>query len=111
MDAYANTSGKQVGEPNSVQNPTGYTPTAMRTHLVEPLQETGLQVQIEAEWKTDVSQPSFAHEIPEDAAKLGWYGKMIHGLGSCFGGCGSVPGRVCCPNPYHRGKTGQRTSL
>jgi len=46
MDAYANTSGKQVGGPNSVQNPAGYTPTAMTTHLVEPLQETEHQVQI-----------------------------------------------------------------
>ena len=56
-----------------------------------------------AEWKTDFPKPSFAHVIPDDSAKLGWYGKMIHGLGSCFGGCGSVPGCVCCPNPYHRG--------
>ena len=48
-------------------------------------------------------QPSYAHVMPEEPGNLGWYGKMIHGLGTIFGGCGSIPFCFCCPNPYHRG--------
>jgi len=48
-------------------------------------------------------QPSFSHQMPEDPANMGWYGKMINALGGCFGTLGSIPCCICCPNPYKQG--------
>lgn len=65
-------------------------------------------VTVEPPKVTDL-QPSFAHELPEDPANLGWYGKMIDQLGTCCGTFGSIPCCICCPNPYkqvYEGQTG-----
>jgi len=54
-------------------------------------------------------QPSFAHVMPEDPANMGWYGRMINGLGDICGTLGSIPCCICCPNPYkqvYEGQTG-----
>ena len=52
-------------------------------------------------------QKSFAHIMPEDERNVGWYGKMIDQVGTCFGTLGSIPCCVCCPNPYKQVREGQ----
>lgn len=53
--------------------------------MVEPIKKSDLQ-------------PSYAHEmqVPDN----GWYGSMINAIGSFAGGLGSIPGCLCCPNPF-----------
>jgi hypothetical protein len=56
-------------------------------------------------------QPSYASQFPtdynDDPASRGWYGNMINVIGSAMGTLGSVPGCICCPNPYKRIEQGQ----
>ena len=41
-------------------------------------------------------QPSYAQDLGTGEVTHGFYGSMMHGLGSCVGFCGAIP---CCPFP------------
>lgn len=52
-------------------------------------------------------QPSYASTMaayPDDNAVHGWYESMVNTFGGCLGTLGSIPGCICCPNPYKRDK-------
>jgi regulator of protease activity HflC (stomatin/prohibitin superfamily) len=65
--------------------------------------------------KAEDLQKSYASIVGDDADRpQGWYGSMIHVLGSIIGTMGAVPCCVCCPNPFknvHQGNVGLITKF
>lgn len=49
--------------------------------------------------KRSEMQPSYAQTLEIEDVQ-GFYGSMINCLGAFAGNLGSVPGCLCCPNPY-----------
>lgn len=56
--------------------------------------------------RTSDMQPSYAQDMGVGAIEYDWYGSMINCMGSFFGGLGSVPICICCPNPYKEVRQG-----
>ncbi|KAI8357150.1 hypothetical protein B0O80DRAFT_477851 [Mortierella sp. GBAus27b] len=67
------------------------------TSLAEPTSSSAVAQQAP---RQPTMQRSFATELPADDENHGIYGSLMNGIGEVVGTIGSIPGCVCCPNPY-----------